>query len=334
VLRRILSIALIVVGVVAMGLAIASATVWRDSETVTASLPADPAVPLVVTAPGVLDIVASDVTIAASAPDGGPVVLVVGRETDVMGWLGDAGHVLVTGLASWTSLEATQVDGPGEQPSPAGSDMWFAQATGDGEATMEWVDAPGRWSLIAATDGTAPAPSLSLTWQREVSTPFLIPGLVVGGVLLLAGLALAVVAMRTRQAAPPELDPDAIRERLGAIPPRRKPGRHAQGSRPRDTYSGTELAGAEMPAETDVPGDGSQNDRSEEADAAGAEEPEATRPDADAAPVAEEDDRAGEVEEWTAGDGAVEPDEGLSEDDGNDDETATAGETNPEGEKA
>ncbi len=328
-LRKILSIALSVVGLVVIGLAIASATVWRDSETVTASLPGDQSSSFVVTAPGVLDVVAPEVTVKASAPDGAPVVLVVGREIDVTGWIGEAGHTLVTGLSSWTALETTQVDGPGEQPSPAGSDMWVAQATGDGEATIEWVDAPGRWSLIAATDGTAPAPSLSLTWQREVSTPFLVPGLVVGGVLLLAGVLLGISALRKRQEPAPELDRDAIRERLGVIPPRGKPGRHAHGSRPLDTYAGTELvraeaSGGEVPSEavpsaSDVGGTGSED----QAAAPAVEEGEVE--EGDAADVAAQSDAAG---------GAEEPDESLSEDDGNDDEAATAGETNPKGEKA
>jgi hypothetical protein len=244
VLRKILSIALIVVGLAVIGLAIASATLWRDSETVTAALPTDPALPIVVTEPGVLDVVANEVTVKATAPDGGPVVLAVGRDIDVLGWVGEGGHVLVTGLTSWTELAATPVEGAGELPSPAGSDMWAAQATGDAEATLDWVGAPGRWSLIAATDGKSPAPQLSLTWQREVSTPFLVPGLIVGGLILLGGVVLGIVALRRQRVPQLVLDRDAIRERLGAVPQRRRPGRHAQGSRPLDTYAGTELRGA------------------------------------------------------------------------------------------
>jgi hypothetical protein len=198
VLRRILSIALVAVGLVVIALAIASATVWRESETVTAALPADPGQPLLVTAPGVLELLDDQVTVTASAPDGAPVVLAVGRESDVTAWVGDAAHLSVTGLSSWTELETSEVEGAAEVPSPAGSDLWVAEATGEGEASLAWGPQDGRYALLAATDGTAPAPRVELTWNRDVSTPFLVPGLVIGALLLIAGAVLAYLTSRSR----------------------------------------------------------------------------------------------------------------------------------------
>lgn len=205
--RRILSIALVALGLVAVALAIASATAWRDSETVTAALPAEPEAPLVVTAPGVLDLLNEEVSIRASAADGAPVVLAVGRQDDVTAWVGDAAHVAVTGLSSWSELAASASEGSDEAPSPAGADMWLAEATGEGEAELDWTADDGRYTLIAATDGTAPAPMVELTWSREVSTPFLVPGIVLGALLVLAGAFLAYQSRRQGSATGPGAPP-------------------------------------------------------------------------------------------------------------------------------
>ncbi|GAA1644548.1 hypothetical protein [Georgenia ruanii] len=216
--RRIISAVLMVLGVIAIALAIASATVWRPTNTATLTLPARPATPVVISDAGVLDAVAPDVRIVATADDGQPVTLAVGRTEDVLAWVDGAPHTRITGLSSWEQLAvkdvaggeatagATPAEGQAALPSPAGSDLWVSEQTGTGTAEMSWKDREGRWSLLAATDGTGPAPQVSLSWPREVSTPWLVPGLIVGVILLLAGLALAILEgltareLRRRQA--------------------------------------------------------------------------------------------------------------------------------------
>ncbi|MFH5824062.1 hypothetical protein [Georgenia sp. AZ-5] len=202
--RRIISVALIVLGALAIALAIASATVWRPTDTVTLTLPERPSTAVVVSDAGVLDAVGSEVTVEATADDGQPVTLAVGRTADVDAWVRDAPHTRITGLASWQELT---VEPAGEEadtaeagvPDPAGSDLWVAEQSGTGSAELSWEDREGRWSLVAATDGTAPAPQVSLTWPVEVRTPWLVPGLVVGAVLLLAGLTLLAVDLLARR---------------------------------------------------------------------------------------------------------------------------------------
>ncbi|MFC7406287.1 hypothetical protein [Georgenia alba] len=226
--RRIISVALIVLGLVAVLAAIASATIWRPTDIARLSLPARPDAPLVVTNAGVLDTVGPEVTVRATAGDDDPVTLAVGRTEDVDAWVGSAPHERVTGLASWEELavetanpveettepaeettgggeettggeeETTEGAGPEEAsvPDPAGSDLWVAEQTGTGSAEMTWTDQDGRWSLLAATDGSGPAPEVSLTWPVEVRTPWLIPGIVVGTVLVLVGVLLLVLQAR------------------------------------------------------------------------------------------------------------------------------------------
>ncbi|MDD9208257.1 hypothetical protein PU560_17575 [Georgenia sp. 10Sc9-8] len=211
--RRIISAVLIALGVVAIALAIASATVWRADEQATAALPERPDAPVIVSDPGVLDTVDPRVTIRATA-EGQDLLLALGRTSDVLAWVGDAPHARITGLSSWEELAVSEptAEGPGEEaaavPSPVGSDLWVAQETGAGQAELEWEHTEGQWSLLAVTDGSAPAPEISLTWPVESRTPWLLPGLVVGGLLLLAGLALLVLDRRSAR--------EAARRRAGA----------------------------------------------------------------------------------------------------------------------
>ncbi|MFP3714342.1 hypothetical protein [Puerhibacterium sp. TATVAM-FAB25] len=219
-LRKLLGTVLIVLGLVAAGLGVASATVWRQSDTVVATASPQGDGALVVTDPGVLELVDDSVTVRATAPGGGTVTLAVGRDVDVAGWVGDEPYSRITGLSDWDAL-AVAAGAPTASPSPtaegeeaapaepaepsgadpANNDMWVAQASGEGSATLRWSDQPGRWSLLAAGVGDgAQAPTVELTWPRTVTTPWLWPGVIAGAVLVLAGLAVLLVRRRRRGA--------------------------------------------------------------------------------------------------------------------------------------
>lgn len=240
-LQRVIGWVLVALGVVSASLGVASATVWRPDDLVTASSSGTGATTLLMVEPGVLDLVSDDVTVTATRPDGGEIAVALGREVDVRGWVGSDAHLSVTGLATWDRLATTLVAGettplkpaddettkpaddktttPSDDgsaaatpepatvvgtsglvgPDPSGSDMWFASATGTGSATLP-VDVPagvGRAMLLVASVGDgAPAPVLALAWQREVATPWLVPALVVGVLLLLAGGLVLLAATR------------------------------------------------------------------------------------------------------------------------------------------
>lgn len=206
-------------GVLVIVASVIAAVVVRSSDTATLTLGERPDVPVIVSGPGVLDAVGPDVTVRATAGDDEQVVLAIGRTSEVEAWLGDAGHVRVTGLSSWQELttevvtggpQAAPTDAPAEEPAeeapglpdPAGSDLWVVETVSTGSAELSWSDSPGRWSLVAATDGTGPAPEIELEWDRQVSTPWLVPGIVVGVLALVAGvtmLVLDVLARRERE---------------------------------------------------------------------------------------------------------------------------------------
>ena len=194
--RRTLAILLAAIGVAAIVLGVLSATAWRASNVVAMSTPERPAAPVLVTDPGVLDLMPGDVEITATADAEQPVTLVIARTEEVAAWVGASPHTKVTGAADWETLavEDVPLGEGGTETVPAVSDVdgWPVERAEDGTVTTTWVDEPGRWSVLAVTDGTESAPALELSWQREVSTPWLWPGVILGALLLIAGLALLV----------------------------------------------------------------------------------------------------------------------------------------------
>lgn len=253
-LHRLTAAILSALGLLVIGLGVASATVWRGDDVLVASATAPEGAALLVADPGVLDLAGDPVTVTVEAAADTPVVIAVGRDTDVTGWVGEDAHLRVTGLSSWDQLRteavaaANPADDATEAPAtdegaatedgtapdsaatdeasagvdeavtaadPRGSDLWVAEATGDGAATLTWEDQPGRWSLIVASVGSE-APTLTMSWPRAVSTPWLVPSLVVGGILLVASLVLGVRQWRRARRGPVEPEWHAVL--TGAIP--------------------------------------------------------------------------------------------------------------------
>jgi hypothetical protein len=172
VLRRLLGSILIILGLAAAGLGVASATVWRESDSVVATATPRGDGTLVVTDPGVLELVGSDVTVVASVPGDGKVTVAVGRDIDVVGWVGIDHYTRVTGLTDWTTL-ATAAEEP-EIPAPAEG----AEAPTPGSeptlraTTCGWRRRPTREASPCAGP-TAPGvgPSSPPAWGRTRRRP-------------------------------------------------------------------------------------------------------------------------------------------------------------------
>ncbi|GHG56957.1 hypothetical protein GCM10011331_24640 [Flavimobilis marinus] len=230
VLRRVVGVLLVVLGLAAIAVATASATIWRPSDVVTARAAASD-VAMMTTAPGVLDLVGDEVTLTARARDGAPVALVLGDERDVAGWVGADPVVEITGLESWTTL-ATQAgdagDGdptPAEEglPDPTASDMWIASARGEGTASLTWDAPAGRVQALVVVPGAdGVSPELELSWPREVSTPLLVPGVVAGAILLLVGAAVLVRELLRARRRRTAVEPDSA---AATTPPAGVPSR-------------------------------------------------------------------------------------------------------------
>lgn len=85
-LQRLIAAVLGALGLLAIGLGVASSTVWRGDDILVAT--ASPDAHLVVAEPGVLELAGDPVTVTVHAAGDAPVVIAVGRDTDVAGWVG------------------------------------------------------------------------------------------------------------------------------------------------------------------------------------------------------------------------------------------------------
>lgn len=208
---------LALLGVAALVVGIGLRTWWLPSDEVTATARlsaaagggADGAAPLVITAPGVLESRPGPVQVTATAEEGRPVVLAVGREVDVRAWTAGVPTATVTGLRTPTALAVeppAATTAPAEVPDPATSDLWTQRSTGTTSASLTYDPPEGRYLLLAATDGSAPAPArLQLTWPQDQATPAAVPLMAGGAAALLLALVLLAVhrrAVRRRAAAP------------------------------------------------------------------------------------------------------------------------------------
>ncbi|MCL1900024.1 MAG: hypothetical protein FWG11_05880, partial [Promicromonosporaceae bacterium] len=185
---------------------------WREPEWVAATAAPAGAGRFQLTEPGAMALVANNVTVNATRADGGTIVLAVGREADVVGWVGQDPYSLIGGLADWDTLSTTALNPEGAitADNPAGSDLWVAESVADGTATLRWDDRPGRWVLLAASVGDdAPAPVVEFSWRREVTTPLVAPLVIPGGFLIVVGLAWLAFSLRRGRAVPEPKKPQA-----------------------------------------------------------------------------------------------------------------------------
>lgn len=195
ILRFKTAVALVLLGLLTLLAGIGQKTFWAPAETVTATAPAGAtAAPLTVFDEKLRTM--RDGTVTITVKGEGSFVLAAGRPDDVDAWVGQTAHNTVSGVsADGRELQLTHADGEAAAPSPAGSDLWVSTENASGELKYNWTaPADGDWSLLLASDGTKPAPSeITMTFPNDTSTPWAIPLMVLGGLLVLAGVALLVL---------------------------------------------------------------------------------------------------------------------------------------------
>ncbi|MET1036336.1 MAG: hypothetical protein ABWX68_13975 [Arthrobacter sp.] len=188
----------ILLGAAALVTGIGQQTFWAPPTTLTATVPAPlEDAPVTVIEPGISAVHGDPVEVTVRGD--GEFVAALGRSADVDAWVGDAAHNTVSSVdAENQVLVAEHTDGEATVPDPGSSDLWVATETFEGQLEHQWTEpADGEWSLLLAADGTEAAPTdITVTWPNDAGTPFAVP-LVIGGSLLLAlGLVLAALAAR------------------------------------------------------------------------------------------------------------------------------------------
>jgi hypothetical protein len=194
------AVALVLLGLLTLLAGIGQKTIWAPSETFTASAPSDAAEAPVTVIDQKLRTHQGG-TVKINVEGDGNFLLAVGRPDDVAAWVGQTAHNTVTGVSEKKdALVVEHAAGDATAPNPAGSDLWVSTESASGELQYSWTPpADGEWSLLLATDGTQPAPSsISMTFPNDTSTPWAVPLMVIGGLLMLAGIALAILSARKR----------------------------------------------------------------------------------------------------------------------------------------
>ncbi|MDF9748978.1 hypothetical protein [Arthrobacter sp. ES3-54] len=194
ILRFKTAVALVLLGLLTLLAGIGQKTFWAPPETITATAPTGTAAPLTVFDEKLRTLHPGTVNIQVKGE--GAFLLAAGRPDDVNAWVGKTAHNTVTGVSDdGKALQLTHTDGDATAPSPAGSDLWVSTENASGEMNYSWnAPADGDWSLLLATDGTKPAPSsITITFPNDTSTPWAIPFMVLGGLLIIAGAAMLVL---------------------------------------------------------------------------------------------------------------------------------------------
>ncbi|UUL77879.1 hypothetical protein NG819_11350 [Pseudarthrobacter sp. Fe7] len=175
-------------------------TIWAPSETFTATVPADAAAaPLTVIDQKLRTLHGG--TVKINIQGDGNFMLASGRPDDVSAWVGKTAHNTITGVSEdEKSLQVDHADGEATAPNPAGSDLWVSNENASGELEYTWTPpADGDWSLLLASDGTKPAPAtVSMTFPNDTSTPWAVPLIVLGSLLIVGGIVLALLSARRK----------------------------------------------------------------------------------------------------------------------------------------
>ncbi|HEU4666794.1 MAG TPA: hypothetical protein VFS79_03955 [Arthrobacter sp.] len=199
-LRLKTAVALVLLGLLTLLAGIGQRTIWAPSETFTATAPVDAAeAPLTVIDQNLRTLHGG--TVKINVEGDGNFLLAAGRPDDVDAWVGQTAHNTITGVsADEKSLQVEHADGEATAPNPAGSDLWVSTENASGELEYSWTaPADGDWTLLLASDGTKPAPAtISMTFPNDTSTPWAIPLIILGSLLILGGIALALLSARKR----------------------------------------------------------------------------------------------------------------------------------------
>ncbi|MFJ3957016.1 hypothetical protein [Arthrobacter sp. NPDC090010] len=187
------AIAVFVLGLVALLVGIGQKTIWAPPDRLSVALPDSvKAAPVTVLDPSFERLGGGQVQLKVKGE--GSFVVATGRPDDVTAWTGKAASNTVSGLSEdGKSLAVKHNDGDATVPNPADADIWASTQSGSGELSFSWEPpASGDWSMVIASDGTKAAPAqLEVSYANNATTPWAVPLMVIGGVLMLGALLFA-----------------------------------------------------------------------------------------------------------------------------------------------
>ncbi|SMY12705.1 hypothetical protein [Brevibacterium jeotgali] len=232
-MRYVLPAVIVVIGLITGMFGVLQKTVWAPDDTRTASVQLDGPGPVVVVEPGVLNLYDTPATLTATATAADQEIT-ISRTTKENAdfWVGASDATRIVGLAEEDSLEsrtftggegapeAGPTDVPADEaaedeaaedeaaepdpeelatvPAPGGADLWEATESGEGTVSWDFDEDAGRTAFVIGTDGEQPAASdVSITWPNDTATPWAIPLMIGGGVIVLIGLGVGFMSLRS-----------------------------------------------------------------------------------------------------------------------------------------
>jgi hypothetical protein len=201
-----------------MSFGIAQKTVFAQPDHIDASILMETDAPVTIIDGSALNAYPRSQTLAIDGD--GALFAAYGRTADVLAWVEGSSYNAITFDSETLALTSSVVSppeaegvlgavNPGETVvvpvvaplSPAGSDLWLDEYSGENDLRMT-VNVPEDVSLIVLSDGLAPAPaSITVSWPLDNSTPLAIPLMVAGGIILIAGLLFLAWAINHMRAA-------------------------------------------------------------------------------------------------------------------------------------
>lgn len=221
-MRFVWAVAAFVLAALMIGAGIAQRTVLQGPRSETTAVSVSDDAPFVMIEGSVLTRLPGSQTLRVEGS--GTVFASYGRTSDMKAWLagtdytdvtlgsdGSVQSVAVTPADSaptaFPSSSATPTASPvpsstasassaGVTRSPVGSDLWLDEFQQDGELVAP-LQLPADMSILVATDGTKPAPTdVSVSWPTGGGSSWSGPLIVAGGILMLVGVFLYVLAIR------------------------------------------------------------------------------------------------------------------------------------------
>jgi hypothetical protein len=193
-MRFLLAALLFILAISLLLLGLAQRTIWAPPNSFSVNLAVSGNQPYVLIPAEELALMPGDAKVSATAD--ADVFLALGRENDVLAWIGQAGHFQTETSDDGTALGIREVVGTADFAKPKGSDLWINEtvASGFGEIT---VPADGNYAVLVATDGFEPAPSrVRISWPIVNSTVVSDIFLSVGFGFLVAAIVMNLLALR------------------------------------------------------------------------------------------------------------------------------------------
>jgi len=208
--RLIASLVLLAISTLCLTVGIVQRTVFEEPETIQQTIKMDTSAPATIISGSALVAYPGRQTVTVSGGVAGrvpsesgeefvrkessSVFVAYGSTLDVMAWLEPGRHTKLSYDLATDSLQVLPRSGEAYLPDPRGSDLWFAEYSGEDEVSFS-LAGTGDITVLVMSDGQLPAPqTITLSWPGPNEAPWILALIILGVLSLAAGLGSAVAA--------------------------------------------------------------------------------------------------------------------------------------------